>query len=394
MRIAIVNHIRRKVGGTEVYLSAIIPALAAAGHRVANLYEVEGDPQQEAICNSAADPRWSVESLGAAEALAQLRAWKPNIVYTHGLADPALEAEILGSAPSVSYVHNYDGQCISGDKSFKFPVMQPCTRKFGAACLLHYFPHRCGGSNPLTMLQLYSRMSARNRLLHKCNALLTNSEHMSAELKRYGLDAQCVYLFPPSPASTIANLPEPSGSEPWRLLFAGRMQPLKGARLLMDALPLARSRVDRNFHVTIAGDGDERAACERLSHCISGVNFEFTGWIGSAQLRDLLSRTHLLVMPSIWPEPFGLMGIEAAMQSGPAVGFATGGIPEWLIDDVTGMLAKGERPRAQALADAIVRALDPARYPGLRRAAAEHARRFSLDEHVYQLERVFARCAQ
>ena len=88
-------------------------------------------------------------------------------------------------------------------------------------------------------------------------------------------------------------------------------------------------------------------------------------------------------MPSVWPEPFGLVGPEAGAAGLPAVAFSVGGIPEWLKDGVNGILAKGNPPRATGLATAIVQVFaDPTRYLELRRGAFSVAReRFSRESH-------------
>jgi glycosyltransferase involved in cell wall biosynthesis len=76
------------------------------------------------------------------------------------------------------------------------------------------------------------------------------------------------------------------------------------------------------------------------------------------------------VVPSVWPEPFGLVGPEAAAYGVPAAAYAVGGIPDWLQDGVNGHLAPGNPPMAAGLADAIVNCLgDPAHYEQLRRGA-------------------------
>jgi glycosyltransferase involved in cell wall biosynthesis len=45
----------------------------------------------------------------------------------------------------------------------------------------------------------------------------------------------------------------------------------------------------------------------------------------------------VLVVPSRWPEPFGMIGVEAMRRGRVTVGAAHGGIPEWLADGVTGV---------------------------------------------------------
>ena len=81
----------------------------------------------------------------------------------------------------------------------------------------------------------------------------------------------------------------------------------------------------------------------------------------------------LLVVPSTWPEPFGLIGPEAGLHRLPAAAFAVGGIPEWLSDGVNGRLAPGDPPSAAGLARAIVECVrDPAELARLRNGAREH----------------------
>ena len=85
----------------------------------------------------------------------------PGLVYVHGLQDPQIEHQLLDIAPAVCFAHNYYGTCISGGKTFKNPTMTPCHRVFGGACLVRYYPRRCGGWNPITMVQEFRRQADR-----------------------------------------------------------------------------------------------------------------------------------------------------------------------------------------------------------------------------------------
>ena len=78
---------------------------------------------------------------------------------------------------------------------------------------------------------------------------------------------------------------------------------------------------------------------------VTGVSVEFAGWLQKDALTLRLASTDVVVMPSLWPEPFGLVGPEANRRGVPVVAFATGGIPEWLHDGVNGCLAPGDPPR-------------------------------------------------
>jgi glycosyltransferase involved in cell wall biosynthesis len=124
------------------------------------------------------------------------------------------------------------------------------------------------------------------------------------------------------------------------------------------------------------------------------LNIEFTGWLDSSQLDQLMLYSGLLVVPSTWPEPFGLVGVEAGLRGLPAAAFAVGGIPEWLSDGVNGRLAPGDPPNAAGLARAIVECVrDPAEHMRLRRGALEMASSFGLNAHLNALLAILAQAA-
>jgi glycosyltransferase involved in cell wall biosynthesis len=395
MRIAFLSHSRRKIGGAEVYLDSVMPAFAASGHEVAWLYETDPPSDREPIAFPSEASAWLADEENVTKSLDSLRRWKPEIVYTHGLFDPELEAAVIGIAPSALYVHNYYGTCISGDKLHSTATPEICERRFGPACLLHYFPQHCGGRNPLTMISLYRLQSRRLDLMQRYSALITNSQHMVSELKRHQLEAECVYPFVGGHPSATGTRPR-FAADPLRLIFAGRMSSLKGGDYLLKAAPLAQRMLGRNLHVTFAGDGPSRTEWQSAAAKLQSehVAFDFPGWLPASDLQNSIASSHLLVFPSIWPEPFGLTGLEAGLLGVPAVAFAVGGIPEWLNDGVNGHLAPIP-PSPTALAEAIAKALSNAEhFEQLRAAACREARHYRLDDHIAQLTRIFERCAE
>jgi glycosyltransferase involved in cell wall biosynthesis len=91
----------------------------------------------------------------------------------------------------------------------------------------------------------------------------------------------------------------------------------------------------------------------------------------------------------VWPEPFGLVGLEAGSQGVPAIAFDVGGIGEWLKDGDNGRLVPGNPPRSRELGDALVWAAEhPADLAAMRPRALAAARRMSLDAHLARLEEV------
>lgn len=312
MRIAIINWSRRKVGGVETYLCAIIPELQRLGHSLAFWHEVNEPANREQICLSEDTPAWCVSDLGTERALALLRSWHPDLLYSHGLLSPKLEAETLKVAPAVFFAHAYYGTCISGAKTFKKPIVTPCNRRFGWRCLVHYYPHRCGGWSPLTMVREYRRQSRRLAHLLNYQAIMTHSEHMRSEYIKHGFAADSVYNI--SSHAHLRDSSDPVGifqcpnnlslsvqarmTHEWRLLFVGRMDLLKGGRTFLDALPLVRTSLDRPLHVTFVGHGPDRRTWERKAVGLQAedqqLHVEFAGWVNHQQLDSFWEISDLL----------------------------------------------------------------------------------------------------
>jgi len=390
MRILITTSHRNMVGGVEKYLQEMLPVLIERGHELALLYEYRFDPEKERIDRADLKiPSCGTVEAGSDAALRFIRDWKPEVVYSQGLEAAALASALLNEYPIVLYAHNYVGTCASGEKCHGLPTPRPCDRQFGPACLALYYPRRCGGLNPITMWKMYQSVAERNAQLSRYAAVLVASAHMRREFERHGVKPERVHL---------AALPNPNEADteqfhapakldcPAHLLLLGRLTKLKGAANLLRAIPLAEKRLGRPLAVTIAGDGPERRSLEEFAvrHRLTA---EFTGWIGNLQKVDLFGQAHLLVVPSLWPEPFGLVGIEAGAHGVPSVAYDVGGISDWLISGYSGELAPGHPPTVDGLADAITRALsDPSHYAELCSGARDVAGRFNLAAHLSKLE--------
>jgi glycosyltransferase involved in cell wall biosynthesis len=181
----------------------------------------------------------------------------------------------------------------------------------------------------------------------------------------------------------------------YRLLFAGRMTDLKGGSIMLTALPRIAHSLDRGIQAVFVGDGPARAAwtdqARRLQLQHPAIGVEFTGWLDADALAAAIDACHLLVMPSVWPEPFGRIGPEAGLRGIPAVAFAVGGISQWLRDGVNGHLAPGDPPTAIGLSEAVVKTLSRFdHYRCLCLGARRCAMGFTLDAHLERLSAIFA----
>lgn len=162
------------------------------------------------------------------------------------------------------------------------------------------------------------------------------------------------------------------------LIFVGRLVSDKGADLLLDAMASLKSQP----RLTVAGDGPERASLEKLAADLRiQSQIEFVGSQTSEQLGRLLRQHRILVVPSRWQEPFGIVALEGIASGCVVVGSAEGGLGEAI--GACGLtFPNGDTP---ALAKALSRLLeDPAECDRLRQKAAPHLARFT-PRHVASL---------
>jgi glycosyltransferase involved in cell wall biosynthesis len=173
--------------------------------------------------------------------------------------------------------------------------------------------------------------------------------------------------------------PAAADGEP-RVVFVGRLGPEKGVEVLL--------RSARHFHaaVDIVGDGWMRPRLERISTALGlDARIRFHGWRDGALVGHAYAGAHVVVMPSVWPEPFGMVGPEAMAHARPIVASSTGGVSDWLEHGRTGLMVAPGDPDALGRAIAtVLRQPADARAMGL--AGRELAMsRFSAEMHVDQL---------
>jgi glycosyltransferase involved in cell wall biosynthesis len=163
---------------------------------------------------------------------------------------------------------------------------------------------------------------------------------------------------------------------------------LKGGDLLIRAVHYASSRLGGSVRLTMIGDGPQRGEWQALASAL-GVSSRFTGWLTGDDRCHQLRTASVLAVPSIWPEPFGLVGLEAGAVGVPAIAMNTGGISEWLRDKVNGV-AVSAPASPQAFGEALASLLaDRDRLSNLRVGAHRLATEMTVTKHVDRLETIF-----
>jgi glycosyltransferase involved in cell wall biosynthesis len=155
-------------------------------------------------------------------------------------------------------------------------------------------------------------------------------------------DAQRAPLEGASWAGTVyhglpSDLLTPNFTPEGYLAFLGRITPEKGPET---AIQLARAAGLPLMIAAKIGRADRAYFKSRIEPLIDGSEVKFVGEIGERQKAEFLGNAAALLFPICWPEPFGLVMIEAMACGTPVIAFPCGSVPEIVEDGITGFVVE------------------------------------------------------
>jgi glycosyltransferase involved in cell wall biosynthesis len=375
-------------GGAERYWSTVIPALLARDADVRLVARSVGG--EHAFGVPATEIRWASEeeppSWSAADRVRRfLEAMHADTVITAGVFDRNVLRAVRENARHwVVRIHDHRMFCPHGDRMFpQFSGI--CSHPMGTRCAVNAFVRGCmHGAHPASLTRLNDRLAMRDEIV-RADAVLVSTTHMRDTVANNGVAGDRIAITPP-PLPDDAFCAEPAPMpERATILFAGRLTPQKGLRSLIRALGLIQG--SRRPRLIVAGRGEDEEQRARSLAIALGVEVEWAGWLAPAALRAALDRSTAIAVPSLWPEPFGLVGSEAQARGRPAVAYDVGGIGEWIAD--AGITVPRENERA--LARAMLTIAEPNAWPALSRRARMRAERYRLETHLAALTPVLGR---
>jgi glycosyltransferase involved in cell wall biosynthesis len=295
---------------------------------------------------------------------------EPEIIHIHNFPRTEVLDELRIDAPIVRTIHSYENLC--GNQLKRLPDGSICADKLGPAC-----KSNCGV--PTTFKAM--RVRAENRMMKKqFKKLIAISSYIKDVLITNG--------FPSEQIAVLNNftrlVPKPFNViEQNIVLYVGRLTPEKGLLELIESVSLTKTQPKL---LVVGKDGVlgrssyQRDIVEKAA--LRGVEIEFLDWCAGDDLRRAYQSAKVVAFSSVWPEPFGLVGIEAMMQGKPVVAFDCGGVRDWLQHGKTGFLVPhlDIRQYAYCLDQLIMN-------DGLRRAMGVEAQecaleRFTADAHL------------
>ena len=308
-----------------------------------------------------------------------LEDFQPDIVHVNDVTDPDLLAAVGRSGRGVMTVQDHRFFCpgqgkVTGEG-------QPCAQVMGEQCLGCFDETRYGRK----VLDLTRR---RLEALAGMERVTVLSRYMARELEAAGLDASRVEVIPPFVDGLDAP-DEPHDAPADHHMLVGRLSAHKGLEVALRAASALRGPP-----LVVAGDGPmaglvRQAAAEHRSRV------QFAGWADRDALGTLLARSRSLWLPSLWGEPFGIVGIEALAAGVPVIASRVGGVQDWLTHERHGLLVQpGSAAELTAAADRLAAHPDLARQLGRRgrlRVERDFAAARLMDRLVQLYEEVAGR---
>ncbi|MBL8683733.1 MAG: glycosyltransferase family 4 protein [Myxococcales bacterium] len=286
----------------------------------------------------------------------------------------------LGETPTLVWAHDHDATCV---RSHRYVPLgrEPCHRAPGVACVLEgCVIVRDRRPESRFGLRVVDPFALRNdtRKLSERYVIVACSGYVRDSLVSAGAASSRVVVSHPVPPSSEHDARERERDPV--LLVIGSLLRGKGVDIAIDALAWLPS----NVRLRVLGDGPERAALEAHAARVAPGRVEWMGAVHPDSVAREIDRCWAVLVPSRWPEPFGMTGIEAMRRGRPVVGARHGGIVEWLADERGAVGFDPGDPRS--LAFEVKRVLADGQLGGRARAWAQS--RWSFQRSIDELETI------
>ena len=328
--ILIVHKYSGFIGGIERYIFDTVSLLRNNGYSIYGLFE-ERISQNSDKFESVFDIVSFIKKGNLKSQIDDFLKKGVRSALIHKVTIPPLFKILQDKFTSTLFVHDHDYYCMKSHKYYPF-TRSNCHRPFNtiicSICAQPLYRTETGRISLKSVKPLIKRKIFH--LSRKCDNFVVLSEHMRDNLiiNNYDKD-KIIKIYP----VIKDNVSVDKAAKVGNLLFVGQIIRGKGLDLLLQALTMVKG----SFKLNIVGKGNDEGYIKKLAkeyNLESKINFvgftlDIASWYNSASM---------VIVPSRWQEPFGLIGGEAFSYRKPVIAFDVGGISEWLKNKVNGFL--------------------------------------------------------
>ena len=242
----------------------------------------------------------------------------------------------------IDLLHVQDTYCLPGAiiaaEALEIPIVLSYHNNVG-------LPHSSFGVPSPLAAWLDRRESIVLQAARSCSTIIADSKYTAEQLVKAGLSRRSVQVvYIDGAISTWGDDLRQRHLNRFRIVAAGRLQHHKGFHVLLLAASEMLSR-GADVKIEIVGGGPYRKRLSRLSVelGIEGI-VNLTGPRHPREMAEYFDQSDVVVVPSLTPEPFGRVAVEAMSRGKVVIGSNVGGIPEIIDDGETGFLVPPDNP--------------------------------------------------
>ena len=363
MKILHVHDKQQSVGGVRTYLRELLAALRHEGHEnvvvrlqrgVKGIHREDG----EYLVRSSVGPLSSAIAFRGLEDVIQTE--RSDLIHLHSIfttMGPAAMRRLSLLLPTVLTLHDIH-------PLYSWGLKVPSDGL--AAGEMRRLVRRFTRGHAATLVSRIKQASAwpLRRLLareyRRLDIILVANSYFREELLARRFDPRKLRFIPfftskgPAIGRGRDNGGDTGPPDPPVILFVGRLSEEKGILSFIAMLDLIR---DSRWVAEIVGEGPQEEGARRLVEALRlGGRVFFRGPVAFDELDPYYRRCRVVVVPSVIPENFVLVGLESLAFAKPVVAFRVSGITEWLRDGVNGFLV--EPNDLQAMGNRVRRVLE------------------------------------
>lgn len=298
------------------------------------------------------------------------------------LARRWLQSQLKAAAPDVLVSHFGPDGCLAA----------PVARRLGIPHLVFFYGYDVNVTTA-SRFNLWSRLYPK--LFDSADSICTTSEYLASRVKGLGAPAdklRVIHVGIDTASFPWSNPADRFDRQTIRLLHVGRLTAKKSPLQLLRAVKEAAALCPQlRFELTIAGAGELADASRQLAGELGLTSqVTFTGGVNRDQVRALLASHHLYTQycettPSGETEGLGVSFIEASAAGLPIATTRHNGLPEVVLDGISGLLSE-EGDIAGMARNIAALATTPERWESIGRAGRDHVERtFALDRQAARL---------
>jgi len=345
MKIMQINDFYYPLGGAEIYFLDICKALEELGHEVIVVSSFNQPKisyrKKEYFLSSSRGIKSIFKISKIWEVLKKIiKKNNPDIIHIHNIyyfLNPFLLQKLFFIKPTVKTIHDVRlfCPCLNGKVIKKKDII--CHYPIGISCIKNgCYPFNCKGINILNFFYKLFVTFYELQITKKLDAIIVSSKYMQEESIRNKIPVEKIFINPLYVREEIKGNKDKIREN--LILYVGKLEEYKGIFAFIHALKLL---LNLEWKAKIIGEGSlfEDIKIEiKKSKMETKVVLEKE--ISSEKLKKSYQKASVVVIPSLVPESFCLVGIEAMSFGIPIVAFDVGGIREWLKHGKNGFLVK------------------------------------------------------